>query len=73
MFKSGDPVIYTNPAGLEFALRVAGFYDRPTAPDGMYAKGARYLLDWGCPWFPVAESCLRMDESRAAQEMGPTA
>ena len=67
-FKVGDPVIYTNPAGLEFALRVTGFYERPAAPDGMYANGARYLLDWDCHWFPVAESCLRPDESRIEQE-----
>ncbi|MBO0501830.1 hypothetical protein KXR69_26435 [Ralstonia holmesii] len=72
-FKVGDPVIYTNPAGLEFALRVTGFYERPASPDGMYAKGARYLLDWECPWFPVVESCLRLDESRAVQELEPTA
>jgi hypothetical protein len=36
--------------------------------DGMYANGARYLLDWDCPWFPVAESRLRLDESRTEQE-----
>ena len=48
-------------------------YERPAAPDGMYAKGARYLLDWECPWFPVVESCLRLDESRAVQELEPTA
>ena len=68
-FKAGDPVIYTNPAGLEFALRVTGFYERPASPDGMYAKGARYLLDWDCPWFPVPESRLRLDESRAVPEL----
>ena len=70
LFKAGDPVIYTNQAGIEFALRVTGFYERPTTPDGMYAKGARYLLDWDCPWFPAVESCLRLDESR---ELQPTA
>ena len=64
-FKIGDPVIYKNPAGIEFPLRVIGFYQRPALPDGMYANGARYLLDWDCPWFPVAESGLRLDESRA--------
>lgn len=64
-FKLGDPVIYTNPAGVGFPLRVAGFYQRPDMPDGMYATGARYLLDWGCPWFPVTEASLSLDASRA--------
>ena len=73
IFHLGSPVIYTNPAGLEFALRVTGFYERPASPDGMYAKGARYLLDWECPWYPVVESCLRLDESRAVQEQAATA
>lgn len=68
-FKAGEPVIYTNPAGIEFALRVTGLYERPASPDGMYANGARYLLDWDCHWFPVAESRLRLDESRTEQEV----
>lgn len=59
-FGIGDAVIFTNDAGIEFPLRVTGFYKRPASPDGMYARGARYLLDWDCPWFPVAESCLRL-------------
>ena len=37
------------------------------------AKGARYLLDWECPWFPVVESCLRLDESGAVQAPEATA
>lgn len=64
-FKVGDPVICKNPYGIEFALRITGFYLRPALPCGRYANGARYLLDWDCPWFPVEESCLRLDESRA--------
>ena len=68
-FKVGDPVIYTNPAGIEFPLRITGFYRRPASPDAMYANGARYLLDWECPWFPVRQSCLRPDESRAVQAL----
>ena len=67
-FKAGDPVIYTNPAGVEFALRIGGFYERPASPDGMYAMGARYLLEWDCPWYPVVESRLRLDESRVASQ-----
>lgn len=59
-FNMGDLVIYTNPAGIEFPLRITGSYQRPAKPDGMYARGARYLLDWECPWFPVDESCLRL-------------
>ncbi len=64
-FRIGDPVIYTNPTGAEFALRVTGLYTRPAAPCGLYARGARYLLDWECPWFPVTESQLRPDASRS--------
>ncbi len=64
-FKIGDPVIYTNPAGIDFPLRVTGFYQRPASPDGMYATGARYLLDMDCWWFPVSESSLRLDVTRA--------
>lgn len=63
-FKPGDPVIYTNPAGLEFPLRVTGYYLRQPDADSMYAHGARYLLDWECPWYPTAESTLRLDDMR---------
>jgi hypothetical protein len=63
-FKPGDPVIFTNDAGISFPLRVTAYYPRPASPCGLYARGARYLLDWSCPWFPVAESALRLDESR---------
>lgn len=63
-FKIGDPVIYTNENGISFPLRVTGFYHRPAVPDALYANGARYLLDWECPWFPVIESRLQHDESR---------
>jgi len=58
-FQVGDSVIYKNDAGIEFPLRVTGFYQRPASPDGMYARGARYLLDWDCPWFPATEASLR--------------
>jgi hypothetical protein len=68
-FKVGDPVIYTTPYGAELFLRVSGFYERPASPNARYANGARYLLDWECPWFPVSESCLRLDESRAEREV----
>jgi hypothetical protein len=61
-FKPCDRVVYTNPQGVSFSLRVIGFYERSAEPDGMYASGARYLLDWECPWYPVAESCLRFPE-----------
>jgi len=64
--------IYTNPAGIEFPLRVTGFYQRPASPCGQYANGARYLLDWDCPWFPVPESRLRLDRiPRRARAGGP--
>lgn len=69
-FKIGDPVIYTNPAGIDFPLRVTGFYQRPDSPDGMYATGARYLLDWNSPWYPVPESRLRLDATRTQDERG---
>lgn len=58
-FKVGDSVIYTNDAGIDFPLRVTGFYQRPASPDGMYANGGRYLLNWECPWFPASEAKLR--------------
>jgi len=48
---------------------MTGFYKRPVSPDGMYALGARYLLDKDSYWYPVAESCLRLDESRTRQEV----
>jgi len=62
-FVVGDPVIYTNPAGIEFRNRITGFY-RPASPCGQYAQGARYLIDSASPWFPVPESRLRLDGSR---------
>lgn len=57
-FAVGDEVIFTNDAGIEFPLRVTGFY-RPEGPCSLYATGRRYLLDWSCPWFPVREASLR--------------
>lgn len=61
-FAIGEAVIYTNDAGLQFRLRVAGFY-RPAGLSGLYARGARYLLDSSSPWMPVSESSLRPDGS----------
>lgn len=62
-FKIGDEVIYTNNYGVQFKLRVTGFY-KPKGLCGLYARGARYLLDMDCYWFPVNESSLR----RASQK-----
>ena len=61
-FKIGDAVIYTNEYGAQFRRRVTGFY-QPTGLSGLYARGARYLLDSSSPWMPVAESSLRPDDS----------
>ena len=61
-FAMGDPVVYTNDAGVPFRRRVTGFY-RPAGLCGLYALGARYLLNGDAPWMPVAESSLRLDES----------
>jgi hypothetical protein len=58
-FSPGDSVIFTNDAGIEFLLKVTGYYERPSEPCSLYARGARYYLDWNCPWFPVAECKLR--------------
>ena len=66
-FAIGDAVVYTNDAGLQFRCRVTGFY-RPTGRCGLYALGARYLLNSDSPWMPVWESELRHDESAR----GPT-
>jgi hypothetical protein len=61
-FKIGDSVIFTNRAGIEFHVIIAGYYERPQEPCGLYAQGARYLLSWESPWFPVAERTLRHDQ-----------
>lgn len=61
-FKSGDPVIYTNSAGVVFHRRVTGFY-RPNGPCSLYATGYRYLLNNDSPWMPVCESSLCLDKS----------
>ena len=61
-FNIGDAVIYTNEAGLQFRRCVTGFY-RPAGPSGLYALGARYLLNSSSPWMPVSESCLHPDDS----------
>lgn len=60
LFKSDDPVIYTNPAGLEFNYRITGFYQPEGACAG-YAQGKRYLVNSDSPWMPVAEANLRLD------------
>lgn len=64
-FAIGDRVIYTNPAGIEFRRRITGFFHRPASPSGLYARGARYLVDSDCHWMPVAESSLRLDDAGA--------
>ena len=61
-FAMGDAVIYTNEFGAQFRRHVTGFY-QPAGLSGLYARGARYLLDSTSPWMPVAESSLRSDES----------
>ncbi|UBM12796.1 hypothetical protein [Cupriavidus metallidurans] len=62
-FGIGEWVIYTNDYGIEFAgLRVTGFY-KPAGPDGLYANGARYLINTNSPWMPVSEASLRIDEN----------
>ncbi|MCE1249801.1 MAG: hypothetical protein LWW82_03640 [Comamonadaceae bacterium] len=55
-------MIYTNEYGAQFWCRVTGFY-RPAGLSGLYARGARYLLDSSAPWMPVSESSLRPDDS----------
>lgn len=60
-FKIGDPVIFTNPNGVSFRLRVTGYY-QPSEPCSLYANGRRYLLDSSSPWFPVKEADLQPDE-----------
>ncbi|GAO22440.1 hypothetical protein ALISP_2260 [Alicycliphilus sp. B1] len=61
-FKVGDAVIYINEFGAQFRRRVTGFY-QPTVLSGLYARGARYLLDSSAPWMPVPEFSLRHDDS----------
>ncbi len=61
-FRIGDAVIYTNDAGLRFWRRVTGFY-RPVEPSGLYARGARYLLNSSSQWMPVSDSSLCPDDS----------
>ena len=61
-FKIGDAVIYTNEFGAQFLHRVTGFY-RLTGLSGLYARGARYLLNSSSPWMPVSESSLRPGDS----------
>ena len=56
-FKPPDAVIYI----AQFRCRVTGFY-RPSGLSGLYARGARYLLDSSSPWMPVSEASLRPDD-----------
>lgn len=65
-FKVGDPVIFTNEAGIEYPLTVTGLY-QPDSTNTMYATGRRYLLDSDSWWFPVPEASLRLDESRVKE------
>jgi hypothetical protein len=44
----GDAVIYTNEYGAQLRRRVTGFY-RPAGLSGLYARGARYLLNSTSP------------------------
>ncbi|AVF39977.1 hypothetical protein AL486_09875 [Pandoraea apista] len=57
-FHAEGHVIYTNPDGVEFRLRILGLY-QPAHPCGLYALVARYLLDTSSSWMPVPEARLR--------------
>jgi hypothetical protein len=57
-FAIGDEVIFTNDYGVEFEMKITGFY-KPTEPCGLYATGKRYMVNSSSPWFPVAEKSLR--------------
>lgn len=57
-FAIGDPVIFTNDAGVSFDLTITGFY-QPAGGCSLYAMGARYLVNSRTPWVPVKESSLR--------------
>jgi hypothetical protein len=59
-FKAGDHVVFTNDAGIRYRLKVVGLY-QPAEPCTSYASGGRYLLDWGCWWFPAKEASLEFD------------
>jgi len=59
-FNIGDNVICTNDYGVEFSLKVTGYY-KPEKIDSLYAVGYRYLLDWDCYWMPASEKSLRLD------------
>lgn len=61
-FKPGDSVVYTHEYLGTYQAVVAGYY-LPNPADSFYAQGARYLLDRGAYWFPVAESELQRDNS----------
>jgi hypothetical protein len=61
-FSVGDRVIYTNDGGAEFRQTITGLYI-PVGPSSQYALGKRYLIDSSCPWMPVAESSLRLDDT----------
>lgn len=61
-FRIGDRVIYTNSNGVEFKTCITDFYQRNFA-SGLYARGARYLIDSSSPWHPVSEASLRLDEA----------
>jgi hypothetical protein len=54
-FKIGDCVRYMDYK----TFTIIGLYPRQTA-NALYAQGARYLLDWDCPWMPVAEYSLAL-------------
>lgn len=69
-FQIGGPVIFTNVYGVEFPLRITGFYERPEGSDGQYAHGARYLVNSSSPWFPVKEASLRLDVDALAISQG---
>jgi len=57
-FAVGDPVLTINGYGLILpGFKIVGFY-KPKTIDSLYAAGYRYLIDWACHWFPVAEKEL---------------
>lgn len=58
-FKPGDKVIYTKEYGVSFEHYITDYY-KTEKPCSLYACGARYLLDWDCPWLPVNEANLTL-------------
>lgn len=61
-FKVGDKVTFVNDFGFIRTGKTVTRIMRREEDESFYCMGRRYYIDSDCPWMPVKESNLRLEE-----------